>query len=354
MTLLPGLLTVEGLRVQAGPAAAGQFAVDGVSFAIRQGESFGLVGESGCGKTTTAKALLGLLPPGLTIAAGSIGFRGTELVGLPRPAMNRLRWRDIALVTQSAMNALDPVMRVGAQITEAMRAHEPVTKAAARARMLALLDQVSLAPAWADRYPHEFSGGMRQRAIIAMALACDPALIVADEPTTALDVIIQDEVFALLERVREGGRRALLLISHDLSLVAENCDRVAVMYAGQIVETGPAEALFARPAHPYTIGLQSAFPDLDSTHGELISMPGSPPGTGPHAPGCRFAPRCPFVRARCRTEAPALLPVPGLGPGSDSPASADHAVACHFVAEAAGFRRLGARAETWEAIEAAA
>jgi oligopeptide/dipeptide ABC transporter ATP-binding protein len=255
-----------------------------------------------------------------------------------RHAMNRLRWREIALVTQSAMNALDPVARVGAQIVEAVRAHGPATKQEAQRRAEALFAQVNLDPAWTRRYPHEFSGGMRQRAIIAMALACDPALIIADEPTTALDVIIQDEVFALLAQVRQNGDRALLLISHDLALVAENCDDVAVMYAGQIIERGPSAALFERPAHPYTIGLQNAFPDLDSARTDLISMPGAPPGPGAQGEGCRFAPRCPFARAICRDVAPMEA---ALGDG--------HSAACHFTAEEAQFRALGAQAATWAA-----
>ena len=334
------LLSVRGLSVRMGQGC-GAMPVEGVSFSIEEGQSFGLVGESGCGKTTTAKALLGLLPPAMHVAAGSIQFRGLELVGLPRREMSRLRWRDIALVTQSAMNSLNPVSRVGTQIAEAIRAHGPATARQAQQQAEALFARVNLDPAWTRRYPHEFSGGMRQRAVIAMALACDPALIIADEPTTALDVIIQDEVFDLLSRVREEGRRALLLISHDLSLVAENCDQVAVMYAGQIIEAGPSHAVFAQPAHPYTVGLQNAFPDLGSERDDLISMPGSPPGAADHGAGCRFVARCPFARPLCHRAIPALTTV---GPG--------HAAACHFTAEADEIRTRGARAETWEREEA--
>jgi peptide/nickel transport system ATP-binding protein len=227
--------------------------------------------------------------------------------------MNRLRWREIALVTQSAMNALNPVVRVGAQITEAIRAHNAVGARDAKRQAEALFSQVHLDPSWTRRYPHEFSGGMRQRAIIAMALACEPALIVADEPTTALDVIIQDEVFGVLDRVRAGGGQALLLISHDLSLISENCDHVAVMYSGQIVESGPSSIVFAYPAHPYTIGLRNAFPAIGSERQELISIPGAPPPPMFPAPGCRFAPRCPFAQAVCH--APGSLPRRDAGDG---------------------------------------
>jgi oligopeptide/dipeptide ABC transporter ATP-binding protein len=310
------LLSVRGVSVRAG----GALVCEDVSFDIGEGQSFGLVGESGCGKTTTAKAILGLLPGAMRLAAGSIRFRGTELAGLPRPEMNKLRWRQIALVTQSAMNALDPVSRVGAQTER-------------------LFEQVGLDAAWTRRYPHEFSGGMRQRAIIAMALACEPALIIADEPTTALDVIIQDEVFDLLARIRAGGQRAMLLISHDLALVAENCDRVAVMYAGQIIEAGPSAAVFGAASHPYTIGLQSAFPDIGDTAHEVIAIPGSPPSGQAGGPGCRFAPRCPFAEPLCHDQTPDHRMV---GP--------DHTAACHFAGEAARFRALGAVAATWDRL----
>jgi oligopeptide/dipeptide ABC transporter ATP-binding protein len=334
------LLTVKDLSVAIG--ANGPLVVDRVSFEMAPRGSFGLVGESGCGKTTLAKALLGLLPAALTIATGSIRFRETELVGLPKREMNRLRWRDIALVTQSAMNALNPVVRVGDQITEAIRAHTAIGARDASRMAEALFAQVSLEPSWTRRYPHEFSGGMRQRAIIAMALACEPALIIADEPTTALDVIIQDEVFSVLSRLRAEGGQALLLISHDLSLISENCDHVGVMYAGQIVEIGPSALVFAESAHPYTIGLRNAFPALGSEREELISIPGSPPPPMFPTPGCRFAPRCPFAQPVCHTTTPAMHAVSG-----------GHEAACHFVPGAARFRTEGARAATWEAMEPA-
>jgi peptide/nickel transport system ATP-binding protein len=333
------LLTVRDLSVAIGSSS--RLVVDNVSFDMAPRRSFGLVGESGCGKTTLAKALLGLLPPALTIPHGSIRFRELELVGLSRKAMNRLRWRDIALVTQSAMNALNPVVRVGEQIAEAIRAHTAFSGRDATRQAEALFAQVRLDPSWTRRYPHEFSGGMRQRAIIAMALACEPALIVADEPTTALDVIIQDEVFSVLSRLREEGGQALLLISHDLSLISENCDHVAVMYAGQIVEIGPSALVFSRPAHPYTIGLQNAFPALGSEREELISIPGAPPPPMSPVQGCRFAPRCPFAQVVCHTSTPVMAT---LDDG--------HQAACHFVPDAARFRAEGAQAVTWEAMEA--
>ncbi|MSP98863.1 MAG: ABC transporter ATP-binding protein, partial [Betaproteobacteria bacterium] len=227
--------------------------------------------------------------------------------------------------------------RVGAQIVEAIRAHEPCTRQAAFERAGALFELVGLKPEWLRRYPHEFSGGMRQRAIIAMALALDPSLIIADEPTTALDVVMQDQVYAQIERIRRDSNKALILITHDISLVAENCDRVAVMYAGRIVETAPVRPLLTAPMHPYTIGLRNAFPDLHGHNRELISIPGAPPSLVDLAAGCSFAPRCPFARERCLNEAPALTTVESA-----------RQVACHYAHESEAFRTLGALEKTWE------
>ena len=218
--------------------------------------------------------------------------------------MRKVRWSGIALVTQSAMNALDPVYRVGAQIVEAIRAHESCPASAAWERAGRLFETVGLKAEWIRRYPHEFSGGMRQRAIIAMALALNPPLIIADEPTTALDVIMQDQVFAEIDRIRQERGTALILITHDISLVSENCDRIAIMYAGLIAEMAPTRTIFARPMHPYTIGLQNAFADLADRGRDLISIAGAPPDLVHPPAGCRFAPRCPFAREKCREPPP--------------------------------------------------
>ncbi len=335
------LLAVQDLHVHFRTPSGAVRAVDGVSFELAEGESLGLVGESGCGKTTVAKAVLRLLAPNASVPVGRILFRGRDVLAMPLEEFRRERWRHIALVTQSAMNALDPVYRVGTQIVEAIRAHEPCSRREAWERADRLFEAVGLEPARLRQYPHQLSGGMRQRAIIAMALALGPELIIADEPTTALDVITQDQVFDEFERLQRGGRRALILITHDISLVAENCNRVAVMYAGQIVETAPAREIFAGPLHPYTIGLQNAFPNLRSDSRELIAIPGAPPNLAAPPAGCRFAPRCPFAQARCAREAPPL-----------APAGEGHLVACHFAEQAAEFRERGRHAETWERDEA--
>ena len=335
------LLSVQDLHVRFRTAAGEVRAVDGVSFELAEGESLGLVGESGCGKTTVAKAILRLLAPNGSIPEGRIVFRGRDLLRMPPEEFRQERWRHIALVTQSAMNALDPVYRAGTQIVEAIRAHETCSRREAWQRAARLFEAVGLEPTRLHQYSHQFSGGMRQRAIIAMALALGPELIIADEPTTALDVVIQDQVFEEFERLQRGGRKALILITHDISLVAENCGRVAVMYAGQIVEMASAREIFANPLHPYTIGLQNAFPNLRRRSRELISIPGAPPNLAAPIEGCRFAPRCPFGQARCTHEAPLL-----------APAGEGHLIACHFADSAGEFRERGRSAETWERNEA--
>ena len=333
---MSALIALEDLQVRFRTRAGDLHAIDRVSFELREGESLGIVGESGCGKTTIARTILRILPPNGEIVGGRIAFRGEDLVRVPMDRMRQVRWQGIALVTQSAMNALDPVYRVGAQIVEAIRTHETCTKAEAWRRAEALFDAVGLKPEWTRRYPHEFSGGMRQRAIIAMALALNPPLIIADEPTTALDVIMQDQVFAEIDAIRKERGTALILITHDISLVAENCDRVAVMYAGQIVEMGPAADIFASPLHPYTIGLQNASADLEGDHHTLISIPGETPDLRAPPTGCRFAPRCPFARAQCEMSPPLTEKAPG------------HFAACHFANEANQFRVAARSAATWE------
>jgi oligopeptide/dipeptide ABC transporter ATP-binding protein len=334
------LLSIQGLRIHFKTDRGELRAVDGVSFDLGEGESLGLVGESGCGKTTLAKSLFRILPDNAVIAGGRILFRERDLFQAPLPEMRRIRWRDLSLISQSAMTALDPVYRVGAQIVEVIRAHESCSRDEAWNRARNLFEAVGLEVDRLRHYPHQFSGGMRQRAVIAMALALDPPLIVADEPTTALDVIMQDQVFEQITRLRQDGRQALILITHDISLVAENCDRIAVMYAGQIIEIGSTQAIFTQPMHPYTIGLQNAFPHLTGKNRELISIQGAPPDlTNPPA-GCRFAPRCPFAQERCAREAPPL-----------SHASGDHHVACLFPEKAADFREAGRHEKTWEQEE---
>jgi peptide/nickel transport system ATP-binding protein len=329
------LLEIDRLGVSFRTGRGPLHALDGVSCAVNDGESIGIVGESGCGKTTVARAILRILPNNAE-SSGRILFRGCDLLSLSIDEMRKIRWNEMALVTQSAMNALDPVYRVGAQIVEAIRTHESCSASAAWERAGRLFESVGLKAEWTRRYPHEFSGGMRQRAIIAMALALNPPLIIADEPTTALDVIMQDQVFTEIDRIRKRGT-ALILITHDISLVSENCDRIAVMYAGLIAEMAPTGTIFERPMHPYTIGLQSAFANLADRGRDLISIAGAPPDLVHPPVGCRFAPRCPFAREKCSEPPPLLEREDG------------HWVACHFPEEAEAFRQAGREEKTWEA-----
>jgi peptide/nickel transport system ATP-binding protein len=291
-------------------------AVQGVSFALQPGERFGLVGESGCGKTTTILALMGLLPPNAS-AAGEVKIDGRNILAGGEEAMRPFRWKDIAMVFQGAMNALNPVKRVGWQIAEPMAFHGVAEGAAARKRAGELLELVGIPAAAAERYPHEFSGGMRQRASIAMALACQPKILLADEPTTALDVMVQAQILELLKRLSDELGLALILVTHDLPVVAQMCERAAVMYAGKIAENGPMDAMFHDPQHPYTRLLFAATPDLYGQE-TVTSIPGSPPRLDREITGCPFRQRCDVPIEVCAEVLPELRPV-GLG----------HLAACH-------------------------
>ncbi|MDP1899538.1 MAG: ABC transporter ATP-binding protein [Rubrivivax sp.] len=307
------MLTVTDLRVTLQTARGPADALRGVSFALRRGETVGLIGESGCGKSITALALMGLLPEGARVG-GSIRFEGQELVGLDEAALCRLRGDRIGMVFQEPMTALNPLHAVGRQIAESLRLHKGLSGAAARAQALRLLERVQLPQARErlDAYPHQLSGGQRQRVVLAIALACGPALLVADEPTTALDVTIQHEVLELiLELVREDGM-GLLLISHDLGVMADTVQRVLVMYGGTVVESGPTAAVFDRLAHPYTQGLFAARPRLGLKRGtRLATIAGRVPELPDMPAGCPFAERCGLVVAACREALPAPV---GVGP----------------------------------------
>ncbi|MEO3999424.1 dipeptide ABC transporter ATP-binding protein [Mesorhizobium sp. CAU 1732] len=333
------LLKVTDLAIHYRTGAGPVRAVDGIDFDIKPGESLGLVGESGCGKTTAAKGMLRLLPPNGEIPSGRIEFGGRDLVPLDEESMRRVRWKDIAWISQAAMNALDPVYRVGDQIVEAMQAHITIDKKDAWAHGETLFRAVGIDPSRLHAYPHEMSGGMKQRAIIAMAMALGPALVIADEPTTALDVVTQAQILARLGRLRRERGMSLLFITHDISVVVQTCDRVAVMYGGKIVETGPVRSVFRNPAHPYTMGLTNAFPTLEGAQRELISIPGTPPNLLDPPTGCRFAARCPFAEERCIAEAPVFHKV-----------DAEHATACHFPEKAEEFRHIAARNDTWAKV----
>ncbi len=301
------VLSVNDLRVAYATPSGMLHAVDGVSLQVAKGESVGLVGESGCGKSTMGKALMQLLPPGAEMS-GSVRLDGEELVGMRRRDLRRVRGEDMALVVQEPMTRLDPLMRVSDHFVEAIRAHRPRTKKKeARAMGRQALMQMGIPPTRADNSPHEFSGGMRQRIMIALGIVMRPLMVVADEPTTALDVIVEAQILDLLDRLRRDEQLGLILITHNLGIVAETCDRVAVMYAGRIVEVGPVEEVFTDPKHPYTQGLLRSVISVDTT--TLDSIDGSPPNLLRPPPGCRFAPRCDQVMDRCNRIDPVLTDV---------------------------------------------
>ena len=300
------LLALRDLTVRIGGAQP----VDGVNLEIAAGEMLGIVGESGSGKSLTLKSVLRLLPAAARVS-GQVLWQGRDLVGLPDAAMRHVRGREIAMVFQEPMTALNPVLTVGLQITESLAEHLDMRGAPATRRAAELLDLVGI-PDAARRlgsYPHEFSGGMRQRAMIAIALATGPKLLLADEPTTALDVTIQDQILKLLLRLREELGMAVILVTHDLGVVAGTCDRVAVMYAGRIMEAGSVEAIFARPSHAYTLGLLRSLPGTQQARRRLDGIVGTPPDPAALPPGCRFAPRCGFVVEACRAAIPPLVAV---------------------------------------------
>lgn len=331
----PVILEVNNLSVDfvsdvSGPARA----VENVSFTLRQGELLGLVGESGCGKTTLMLGLMRLLPAAGRIVDGEVTVMGRDVLALSEQEMEAVRWKEIAMIFQGAMNALNPVRTVGDQIAEAILRHEPGTpRAAVERRVRELLELVGIAASRRVQYPHQYSGGMRQRAMIAMALACNPKVVMADEPTTALDVMIQAQILELLASLRQKLGLSVVFVTHDLGVVAEVCDTVMVMYGGVTAEYSDVDTIFNEPQHPYTQELLKAFPDLSRPGGKLTSIPGYPPRLNALPPGCRFAPRCPAAFERCRTEQPALHTLGGF-----------HTASCHLLEPAnVTHRGLGQR-----------
>ncbi len=308
----PPLLEVHDLTVNFSGSDGVARAVDGVDLTVEEGETVGLVGESGCGKSVTALAILRLVePPGHIAHGSSVRLGGRDLLALGAKEIRAVRGNHVALVFQEPLSALNPVLRIGNQIAEAIRAHEAVTRGTARWRAVEMLTAVGIPDAKrrASAYAHQLSGGMRQRVLLAMALACRPQLLLADEPTTALDVTIQAEILELLDGLQRKLGMAVLLITHNLGIVAERTRRVYVMYAGQIVEEAATEQLFAAPAHPYTEGLLAAIPRLDERRDRLQAIPGQVPPATAWPEGCRFHPRCPHAWAKCGTEMPPLLEV---------------------------------------------
>jgi peptide/nickel transport system ATP-binding protein len=322
------LLSIRGLTVEY-PAPGGAVrAVDRVDLDVAAGEVVGLAGESGCGKSTLALAVAQLLPKSTTVTADRLEFDGLALLTLDEATLRRVRWARISMVFQGAMNSFNPVKTMGWQIAEAILAHEPGTgRTAVRARVAELLNQVGIAPSRASDYPHQFSGGMKQRAMIAMALACRPQLVIADEPTTALDVMTQAQILDLIRKLADELGLAMLIISHDLTVLAELCDRSTVMYAGRVVEQGPADAVFretgaAHAAHPYTRRLLASYPRISAGHASIAGIPGSPPDLADPPAGCRFQDRCEIAIDRCASDDPALVPVGDVD---------GHLAACHLI-----------------------
>jgi peptide/nickel transport system ATP-binding protein len=313
-----------------------------VSFILEAGQTFGLVGESGCGKSTLARSIIRVLPPNSEIVGGQILFRGKDLLPLREREMRKIRWKEICLIFQSALNSLDPVYTVEDQIVEAIRTHERVSIRAARVRVGDLFRLVGLDPTRARIYPHQMSGGMRQRAIIAMALSLRPSIIIADEPTTALDVMVQNQVLSRFRELQRESGTTVLFITHDVGVIVAMCDRVAIMYAGALVETGNTQQVFTAPRHPYTQGLIRAFPRLHGPKCTLLSIPGAPPVISGPVVGCRFRFRCPYRERVCEEREPDLLSV-----------ELDQAAACHLSGGVTAVAEAGQTEAVWLAFESA-
>ncbi|MEO8057743.1 MAG: ABC transporter ATP-binding protein [Burkholderiales bacterium] len=303
------LLEVKNLRVEFPTRRGTLVALDDISFDIAPGEILGVVGESGAGKSLTGSAIIGLLDPPGRVASGEIRFDGRRIDNLPYDEMRKVRGRQIGAIFQDPLTSLNPLYTIGRQLVETIQTHLPVNAAEARKRAVHLLQETGIPAAEAriDQYPHQFSGGMRQRVVIALALAAEPKLIVADEPTTALDVSIQAQIISLLKRLCKDHGAAVMLVTHDMGVIAETCDRVAVMYAGRIAEIGPVHDVIHSPAHPYTVGLMGSIPAMDDDRERLLQIDGAMPRLTAIPKGCAFNPRCPRVFDRCRNERPDLI-----------------------------------------------
>ena len=312
-------------------------AVNDISFSIEEGVNYGLAGESGSGKSTAAEAILGLLPDNGHIESGEIEFKGEELTALSTEEQQDVLWEEIAYIPQSAMDSLDPVMTTGAQIQQAIQKHRNVSKSKTRDRVRELFKLVGLDPDRIDDYPHEFSGGMRQRVTIAMALALDPDLIIADEPTTGLDVIVQDKIIDTILDIQATIDSSLLLITHDIGVIAETCDELSLLYGGKVMEQGSVNSVLTNPANPYTMGLKNSFPSVDETDEDPVSIPGSPPNLTEEPSACVFVDRCPFATEECEASHPETVELPNRNQRST----------CHHVQKAARMRRDAVDPETW-------
>jgi peptide/nickel transport system ATP-binding protein len=317
------LLRVEELTVEYAVDGHHVKAVDDVSLTVDKGGALGVVGESGCGKSTLALAVMGILPDNARITSGRIQFEGEDLLKMPQSRLRRdIRWSKISMIFQSSMNALNPVYRVGSTLASVAKFKRKASREEATQIVERLYHLVDMDPSRMKNYPHQYSGGMRQRAVIAMSLICEPALIIADEPTTALDVVVQNQILKTLRKLREDLGISIILISHDVGVIGETCEEVAVMYGGKLFETGSTKQLFSKPNNPYTRALLGCFPNLENPKSKLNGIPGEPPDLTATPPGCRFAPRCAYAKEVCRTQIPPLYE---LEPG--------HQSLCHFAGE---------------------
>lgn len=311
-----------------------------VSFTLKQGESVGLVGESGCGKTTLAKAIMRLLPDNGVISAGEMIYKDEDIVSKSKEEIRKLRLNEIAMISQSAMNSLNPVYTVGDQIVEGIRSHTKMSKKEAIKRAEEVFAIIGLEKKRLKSYPHQMSGGMKQRAIIAMALSLNPSLIIADEPTTALDVVVQDKILHQITEIQKQTNSSMIFITHDISIISELCETIIVMYGGRIMEKSSSRIFFKAPYHPYSLGLQNAFPSiLDIDKGDLISIPGAPPNLMGELNGCRFKERCPFRTEKCMEELPELKEI-----------GENHQIACHYPERVDEFREESKKQKTWQMV----
>ncbi len=333
------LLKVENLSTEYDTLEGTLKAVDDVSFEVKKGEALGVVGESGCGKSTVMKSILQLLPRNGRISSGKILYKNKDITGYNNKQLREIRWKEISMISQGAMNSFNPVYNIGKQLIEVMIVQGNYSEKEARDRAIELFEIVGLDKKRLNDYPHQMSGGMRQRSMIAMSLALDPGLIIADEPTTALDVVMQDRILGKISELQKKMELSMLFVTHDISIIAEVCQRLMVMYSGKIAEISTTHNIFKKPYHPYTMGLINAIPTVVEDIDHLVSIPGYPPNLINVLKGCRFAPRCPFATSKCRVESPEMKLV-----------NENHRAACHYIEKADEFREKSHRTETWEGL----